>query len=331
MDTQSSSSDGFVEIEYVVEANYRGWRLDKYLCEKIRRLSRNRVQEIIENDLISDRKLKPSTLVTAGLTFRLRKKSLREPETPTSFEEIHRDETLLVVNKPAGLPMHPSARYHHGTLVFLLRARYGPEFRADPAHRLDRETSGLVVCARTTEASRILMRAFVRGEVKKEYLAICEGHVPEDEFQVDAPIAEGGTFIRIAVRIDGEFGKRAQTDFRVVRRFVREGTPFTLLRAFPRTGRQHQIRAHLKHVGFPIVGDKIYGPDEEIFDRFSKQSLQPEDLEKLRLPRHALHAAKVTLTHPSSCDPVSFEALLPPDLEGFLATDDEARPPRGVG
>src|SRR5262245_39587732 len=114
---------GFVEVEFTVETNYAGWRLDRYLSEKIRRLSRTRIQRLITSALISDRPLKASSLVKPGLRFRLRRKAEPEPETPADVSEVFRDEALLVLNKPAGLPIHPTARYHHGTLVSLLRRR----------------------------------------------------------------------------------------------------------------------------------------------------------------------------------------------------------------
>lgn len=311
-----------VEIEFEVEPNYRGWRLDRYLCAKIRRLSRTRAQQIIARDLISEKRLKASSLVVPGLKFRLRKRVLDEPSVPSPDElrEVYRDGALLVLDKPAGLPIHPTARYHAATLVAQLKEKYGPDFKADPAHRLDRETSGLLVCARTVEASRVLMRAFKGGEVHKEYLAICEGE-PPDRFEVDAPIKEGTALIRIAVRIDPAAGKPARTRFEVERRFERGGARFALVRCFPQTGRQHQIRIHLHHRGFPLVGDKMYGPDPGYFDRFSKRRLEPEAWERLRLPRHALHAARVELAHPETGKLVQFEAPLPEDLAAFVAGD----------
>lgn len=316
---EAVEGSGIVEIEFEVEPNYRGWRLDKYLCAKIRRLSRTRAQEIIANDLISETRLKASSLVQPGLKFRLRKRVLDEPTVPPpeALREVYRDEALLVLDKPAGLPIHPTARYHAATLVAQLKQIYGPDFRADPAHRLDRETSGLLVCARTVEVSRVLGKAFAGGEVHKEYLAICEG-APPDEFAIDAPITEGTELIRIAVRIDPVAGKPARTRFSVQRRFERDGAQFALLRCFPETGRQHQIRIHLHHRGFPLVGDKMYGPDPGFFDRFSKRTLEPEAWVRLRLPRHALHAARVEFKHPLSGKQVSFESPLPEDLAGFV-------------
>jgi 23S rRNA pseudouridine1911/1915/1917 synthase len=313
----------WVDIPYTVEPNYAGWRLDRYLAQKIRRMPRERIHRLIRVAVHSDHALKPSTPVWPGLTFRVRRRADEEPETPTSLPEVHCDDWLLVLDKPAGLPMHPTARYHTGTLVTLVRERYGEGF-AELAHRLDRETSGLVVCGRSPEVCHQLMRAFVGGRVRKEYLALCEGHPPEDTFVADAPIAEGGELVRIAVRIDPVRGKPARTRFEVLRRFTRGGEPFALVRARPETGRQHQIRIHLHTAGFPLVGDKMYGPDPSYFDRFSRRCLEPEAWARLRLPRHALHAAALTLEHPGSGERVTFRSPLPEDLADFIAGADGA-------
>jgi 23S rRNA pseudouridine1911/1915/1917 synthase len=160
------------------------------------------------------------------------------------------------------------------------------------------------------------MRAFQSGAVHKQYLAVVEGH-PPDAFLVDAPIAEGTAEVRIAVRIDARAGKPALTRFAVERRFVRDGAPFAVLRCFPETGRQHQIRVHAREAGFPLVGDKIYGPDPGYFDRFSKHCLEPEAWARLRLSRHALHATRLAFPHPATGAPLAFESPMPPDLSDF--------------
>ncbi len=322
-----------MEVTFTVEPNYAGWRLDRYLCEKIRRLSRVRIQRILRTALEADVPLKASTRVWPGLTFRLRRRNLLEPKTPDNLREVYRDQALLVLDKPAGLPIHPTARYHHGTVVALLVRQHGAGFQAAPAHRLDRETSGLLVCGRTAEASRRLMRAFQEGTVEKEYLAIVEGWPAEDAFAVDAPLLEGTPTIRIAVRVDPS-GRPARTRFQVERRFVRGREPFALVRCFPETGRQHQIRVHLQTAGLPVVGDKMYGPDPGYFDRFSRQCLEPEAWARLRLQRHALHAARLALPHPATGERTTFSAGLPEDLADFLprvGADDAARidPPIG--
>lgn len=316
---EAGDDERFIEVEFVVEPGYAGWRLDRYLCAKLRKVSRARVQRIIERDVVSDVRLKASSTVRPGQRFRIRRKAADEPETPERFEVLHLDDDILVVDKPAGLPVHPSSRYQNGTLVGRLRERFGPGF-AEPAHRLDRETSGVLVLARHQDAMRALSREFYCGRVRKTYLAICEGWPSDDELTVDAPIAEGGAIVRIAVRIDPTAGRPSQTRFVVQRRFERDGARFALLRCHPLTGRQHQIRVHLRHAGLPLVGDKIYGHDEGFYDRFTKHCLEPEAWEKLRLPRQALHAAELHFTHPRTREPLGVSAPLPHDLVQFLGS-----------
>ncbi|MCL2626932.1 MAG: RluA family pseudouridine synthase [Cystobacterineae bacterium] len=308
-------------LSFVVESNYAGWRLDRYLCQKLRRLSRQRVQALIRQQLGPS--LKPSSPVKPGMRLEFRRTLPKEPSVPgpEALQSVFEDEDLLVLNKPAGLPVHPTARYFHHTLVGQLAKRYPSP--PHPAHRLDRETSGLLLCTKNLEAGRHMARAFAASEVYKEYLAIAEGHPPQNHFSIEAPIAEGSPSIRIAVRVVGkgggpEGGKAATTRVEVLQRFEREGDPFCLLKCIPLTGRQHQIRVHLQHQGYPLVGDKIYGPDEMYFDRFSKHCLEPEAWLRLRLPRHALHASLLRFIHPRSLESLCFELPLAEDLRGFL-------------
>ncbi len=308
-------------MPFVVEPNYAGWRLDRYLCEKIPRLSRTRIQELIAVDLVFERKIKPSTLVWPGMRFSLRRRVQAEPTVPLpeAIGELYQDDDLLVVDKPAGLPMHPSARYFHGTLVSQLKLRFGVNEGASPAHRLDRETSGIVVCARTLAASQALNRAFQAGDVRKQYLAVVEG-APPRTFSVDAPISEGTELIRIAVRIDRTHGKPAQTDFETLNTFRQDNVTFSLVRCFPRTGRQHQIRIHAQLAGFSLVGDKMYGKDPQLFDRFTKGTLTFDDSNALRLPRHALHASSIEFAHPTRGHTLTIASPLPADLSAFIGS-----------
>ncbi len=314
-------ADDRVLVSFVVEPDGRGMRLDRYLARRLGGLSRTRVQRLIESALVSERPLKASSVVQPGLRFQIARPRLEEPETPTEMPELHRDDDLLVLDKPAGLPVHPTARYANGTVVGLLRARYGEGFAA-PAHRLDRETTGVIVCTRNEAATRRLSLAFERGRVEKHYLAICEGW-PDDELVVDAPIAMGGELVRIAVRIDRASGRPSRTRFVVMQRFLRGGERFALLQALPATGRQHQIRVHLREAGYPLVGDKIYGASEAIYDRFTRGALTDDDRRRLRLSRHALHAERIAFAHPGGRGTVAFRAPLPADLSAFLA---EAEP-----
>jgi 23S rRNA pseudouridine1911/1915/1917 synthase len=313
-----------VRVRFTVEPNYAGWRLDRYLQEKIPRLSRERVQHLIEHRLESEggRRLKPATRVVAGLAFALLKPVEPEPDVPLDFGIVHDDGALLVVDKPAGLPIHPTARYSANTFTSAAKLRF-PERKVDPAHRLDRETSGLLACGSAPEWTKKLKRAFADGAVAKTYLALAAGRPAAERFVVDAPLALTlGSAVRVRMHVwAGEGGQPSVTEFEVLeRRTTADGAPVTLLACHPRTGRQHQIRAHLHHAGLPLVGDKIYGPDENIFDRFTRREMTDEDRTALRLDRQALHAWRLELPHPRSGERVRFEAPLPPDLAVFWAS-----------
>jgi 23S rRNA pseudouridine1911/1915/1917 synthase len=309
-------------LTFVVERNYAGWRLDRYLKQKIRRATLERIQEIVANDVVSEMALEAATPVWPGLTFQVRRRVLDEPSVPPieALREVFLDDEIVVIDKPSGLPIHATARYANNTLTAQLKIKYAGQEnpRVDPAHRLDRETSGLVICGRTLSSCQHLMKQFHDGNVHKEYLALVEGHPKADAFEVNAPIAPGTALVRIAVRIDREVGREAITQFQVESRFENQGVPFALVRCFPRTGRQHQIRIHLKTAGHSLVGDKMYGPDALFFDRFSKGQLEEAAWTQLRLKRHALHAAVLCLEHPVSKVPIYFRSPLPSDLTAFL-------------
>lgn len=308
-----------IRVRFTVERNYAGWRLDRYLSEKIRRLTPERVAHLIAHRLESadGALLEAGTLVTAGLSFALLRVVEPEPDTPLEFGVVHDDGALLVVDKPAGLPVHPTARYHLHTFTALAKARF-PERKIDPAHRLDRETSGLLACGGSPDDTKRLKRAFADGKVAKTYLAIAHGHPAEEAFTVDAPLAlTGASLVRVRMHVDAG-GQASVTEFELLaRRAAPDGAPVALLACRPRTGRQHQIRAHLHHAGLPLVGDKIYGADESIFDRFTKREMTEGDRATLRLPRQALHAWRLELPHPRSGEPVRLETPLPPDLAAF--------------
>jgi len=308
-----------VRIPFTVEPNYEGWRLDRYLQEKIRRLSRERVQHLVLHRLeaADGRRLKSSTRVTAGLSFTLLKDVEPEPDVPLDFRVVHDDGALVVVDKPAGLPVHPTARYAANTFTCAAKSRF-PGRKIDPAHRIDRETSGLLACGGAPEFTKRLKREFALGRVAKTYLALALGHPDRARFTVDAPLAlTGSSAVRVRMHVQ-EGGLASATDFEVLaERTALDGAPVALLACRPRTGRQHQIRAHLHHAGLPMVGDKIYGPDENIFDRFTRRETTDEDRALLRIDRHALHAWRLELPHPRTGEVARLEAPLAPDLARF--------------
>ncbi len=348
-----------VEIPLVVEHNYAGWRLDRYLQEKLGRASRAQVQRIIRESLVQDgdRLLKPSSRVTAGLRVRILKEEPDEPAgLPDEVSVLYDEDDVLIIDKPAGLPVHPTARYYRGTVTTILGRDHRDALgrRPDPAHRLDRETSGVLVCGRTREMTRALKALFAKASsssprqasskrtleehpgnlravldpiqrsfIEKEYLAIVEGEPPWERRRVEHPLALTGEHrvrIRMSVVAPGRKGALpATTNVKVHRRLQAPGGErFALVACSLETGRQHQIRAHLQAEGLPIVGDKIYGRDETAFIRFTEGALTKKDLEMLRLPRHALHAWRIAFRHPRSGSRVEIEAPLPPDLRKFL-------------
>ncbi len=319
-------------IHYEVEPNYAGWTLAAYVAEKLKRpLPPERLERLLRGRSLvhSEAELLPQTRIWPGLRFALRKRSPGDRGEPPQLEVIHEDDALLVVDNPAGLAVHPTARYHLTTLTWALQQRHrnAAGEKPDPAHRLDRETSGLVACGRSPVHTRRLKAAFAARQVSKAYLAVVEGSPPSDRFDIDLPLTVGGGRVKVKARVDPG-GAPSSTSCEVVRRYA----GVTLLRCVPRTGRQHQIRAHLLAAGFPLVGDKLYGPSEEIFLRLAESGgspappgtfddlITPAEAAALRLWRQALHASELVLPHPVSGEPMRFESPLPGDIAALLST-----------
>lgn len=207
---------------------------------------------------------------------------------------LHEDEELLVVNKPAGLVCHPTKGDALSSLISRVRLHLGESARPHLINRLDRETSGVTLIAKNDEVARELRRLWENREVEKQYLAIVHGHVRDEQGLIDAPLGKderSRVVIKDCVRPDGS---PSQTEFRVERCFTRAEGEFSLLRVVPRTGRKHQIRIHIAHLGHPIVGDKLYGGDEDLYLALVEDRLTQEQRARLLLPHHALHAARIS-------------------------------------
>lgn len=229
---------------------------------------------------------------------------------------IYRDHWLLVVDKPAGLPVHPTPRWQSGTVVQWLWAHIGDgEGRIQLAHRLDRETSGVLVATRDPDTNERVHRAFREQRVRKRYLALVEGEPEWEVRTVDAPIGPhpaSTVRIRMAVVPDGA---PAQTRFEVLERLPGHA----LVCAQPTTGRTHQIRVHLAHVGHPVAGDKIYGPDERLFVRWVEGEDGPDLWAALSMRRQALHAETLSLPHPWLRGEVELTVPLAADIRKRVA------------
>jgi 23S rRNA pseudouridine1911/1915/1917 synthase len=303
-----------VVIRLVVPNELDGLRLDRFVQHRMTRLSRTRAQKIVQASAVrlTGERRRPSDIVRAGEIVYLVRERFVEPETPLHFGVVHQDDAVLLVDKPAGLPMHPTATYHKHTLSYLLRERYEAEGQFVPriAHRLDRETSGLGLCARQLVAERVLKKAFERHAIDKSYLAIVRGALPAASGDVDLPLApvREGLHVLMEVRPDG---LTAFTHYEV----LAQTAGHQLVALFPKSGRQHQLRVHLAALGCPIVGDKLYGPEREAaFLEYIETGLTPELLARLGHERQALHAHTLSFTHPESGERFRAVAPLPPDM-----------------
>ena len=289
-----------------IDARHDGNTLAEFLADVFPQASQAYWMERVARGDVLDAAFQPVDLgrrVRSGERYATRERLQVEPDVNAAVEILHEDDALIVVNKPAPLPMHPSGRYRRNTLQAFLQQVYAPQ-KPRPAHRLDANTSGVTLFTRTARFARQLQPQFERGEVDKRYLARIAGHPSEDFFSCTAPLATGPG--RLGSRgIDAVAGAAAATDFQVLRRFF-DGTSLVL--AVPKSGRTNQIRVHLWHLGWPIVGDATYLPEQQLG---AVQTLGLEDL-----PLH-LHAWRVAFRHPQHLGTVVFQAPPPAWAEGI--------------
>lgn len=305
-------------ISYSIGTESVGVRLDTFLASQIASWSRARLQKLIENEdvLVNEKPVKPSYKLRLNDELEV---DLIAPDlerwTPEDIPVpiVYEDDSLIVVNKPAGIVVHPAATIKSGTLVNALAFHFAqlPSGR-DPlrpgiVHRLDRDTSGLLVVAKTETAHEDLADQFRDRTVYKSYMALVHGHVKSDSGRIEEPLGrDPSNRTRVAV-VRG--GRSAISLFHVRHRYQR----FTLLDVELKTGRTHQIRVHLSWLKHPVVGDDTYGSgrDNSVADTKLRSQIR-------HLGRHFLHAEKLGFTHPVSKKAMRFEAALPGDLQTFL-------------
>lgn len=284
--------DDKVASQWLVTPDMHGLRADHYLTRYIGRISRSRVQRIItqQDFLLDEQAIKPAMRVKQGQKVTLKRFAPDQKDDIDNFivNILFENDDLLVINKPPGLSIHPSANCLYKTLTHWLRTNF-PGQKINPCHRIDKETSGIVVCAKNRAAESQIKKSFMRGKVKKSYVAIVSGILLKAQ-DIDIPLGlqQDRGVVRIRM-IEDAAGKHARTKIRpLVADTVKNRT---LVLCHPLTGRQHQIRAHLSLIGHGIVGDKLYSHGDDFFDGLSKGRL--ELLEELEHTRHALHASRV--------------------------------------
>ena len=291
-----------VSAEFHIAALEAGARIDQFLAARVPLFSRSRIQDLMKSGhiLVNGRQIKASTKLRVGDHITV----AEPPPTPATTEAedialdvLFEDRDLIVLNKPAGLVVHPAAGHWHGTLVNALLhhckglSSIGGEERPGIVHRLDKETSGCLVAAKNDVAHRALTRQFAGREVTKIYLAIATGNFREKSGRIEGAIGRHPIHRKKMTVLVGERGRAARTDYRVLDTL----DAGTLVECTLHTGRTHQIRVHLKHLGHPLAGDEVYG-------------------RRGKFLRQMLHAWKLGFTHPVSGECMQFTAPIPPDF-----------------
>ena len=320
--------DAVVSV-FRVPPEVAGQRLDVFVQSQLHRTSRTRAQTIVRASAYdaSGRRLKPNDRVRAEQHILLWRPAWDETPVPLDIPVLYEDEHLMAVAKPPLLPVHPTARYHKNTLIKLLQsARPECPFLSLGAQARPRDERRHSHLSKTRECDRALKKQLAdRADIEKTYFAFTWG-VPDrgdgaSTFRCDRSLALDVTSpLRVKMCItEGPEALHAATIIQVeeVRRSARTGRTYARVRCSLETGRQHQIRVHLASLGAPVVGDKLYGPDDRAFARSADGELTAEDEARLELPRHALHAARLAMAHPITGRPFAVEATLPPDLEDF--------------
>ena len=319
----------------VVPPDAFGQRLDQFLTTQIPDISRARVQRLLaeEKALVNGAPAKPSLKLFGGEQVTI----LGDPQPPPlramaediPLQIVYEDDDLAVVNKPAGMMVHAGAGAteddrNRGTLVNALLHRFGKlseiggELRPGIVHRLDKETSGLIIVAKNDVAHRKLGEQFSGREIKKLYIALIQGWPEKDRGTVDAPISRDAVR-RIRMTTRGSGGRSAVSHYEVREKIASPYGKFALVDVRIETGRTHQIRVHMASLGHPVVGDALYGAARELkrSSRFPNPAGRPA---VLALDRNFLHAAAVEFAHPRTGAKLTFAAPLPSELQAFLAS-----------
>lgn len=330
--TRTLTSDHYL-VTHSVGPNQHGIRLDSFLKLRYRKRSREQIKKAIEAGAITVQRtqgphltvgrLKPSSQLIPGDEVLVLTERKVEPEVSFDYKILFEDEVLFVIDKPPQLPVHPAGRYFFNTLLVHLKTKgHSTPLSAEQdyylVHRIDKETSGVLVLAKDKAVCADITKQFAARETEKCYLAIVRGHCPE-EFSVDLPMRRApNSMIELKMEVTTEDALGAQTASTRFKRLKTCGD-FSLVECYPKTGRQHQIRVHLEAAGHPIVGDKLYGmPESEALRFYERKHLTPEAEAKLLIPRHALHAHTIQFVHPISRKKLLFTAPLPEDLAAFL-------------
>jgi 23S rRNA pseudouridine1911/1915/1917 synthase len=300
-------------------------RIDKFLVNRVEGATRNKIQQALEDGFIlvndevvrSNYKIRPNDTIVIFETRRPESREIIPENIPLNI--VYEDDHMMIVNKPAGMVVHPGCGNYTGTLVnglsyYLLQKQVdlGSLNRVGLVHRIDKDTTGLVVIAKTEQAMSNLAAQFKKHTVHRRYVALVWGDLETDEGKVEAHIGRNLRFRKIMDAFpDGDYGKEAITHYRVLERF----NYVTLTELRLETGRTHQIRVHMKLIGHPLFNDATYGGDRIVKGTvFSKYKQFIDNCFKA-LPRQALHAKEIGFTHPATGEWMQFDSELPDDMK----------------
>jgi len=334
-------------IEVPPEAS--GQRLDQFLAAQLEGVSRSRVQMLLDQGdvLVNGEVPKASLKLRGGESIAIngepRPAPLKATPEDIPLDVIYEDDDLAVVNKPAGMMVHAGAgqnedERNRGTLVNALLFRFqalsstGGDLRPGIVHRLDKDTSGLIVVAKNDRAHAALGEMFSERKMKKTYLALVQGAVERDKGTINADVGRDPVRRTRMTTHPGHDARTAISHYEVVQRIASRFGKFTLVRVRIETGRTHQIRVHMASIGHPVVGDTLYGGAGQLTDQVaaqaatSKAARRNAEPERLKLGRNFLHAARLEFTHPTTQKPLALEAPLPPELAEYLAKVGDGQP-----
>jgi len=320
---------------FLVPVDAAGWRLDQYVVSVLPALSRSRVQQLVSEGqvLVNGAEEKASLKLRGGEHVSVHGQQQPAPlETRPEaipLEVVYEDEHLAVINKPAGMMVHAGSGLTDearsgGTLVNALLHRFptlssiGGDLRPGIVHRLDKETSGLIVIARTDEAHEALAAMFSERRMTKTYLALVQGHLAQDAATIQVPIGRDASRRTRMTTRKSENARHAVSHYRVVERLSTRFGAFTLVRVRIETGRTHQIRVHMSSINHPVVGDTLYGAAGRLTNQPTGGN-RKAPRETLTLNRNFLHSTELEFIHPITQKSLSLQSPLPSELEAFLS------------
>ncbi|MBK8444092.1 MAG: RluA family pseudouridine synthase [Sphingobacteriales bacterium] len=326
---QEGGDELYEHFRYVVDKKQELLRIDKFLFNRLERVSRHRIQVAIKSSAVlvngntvkPNYRVKPYDTITIVMPYAQEPNEVLPEDIPLNI--MYEDTALVIVNKEAGMVVHPGCGNPRGTLVNALVHRYGVDaervgeaFRPWLVHRIDKDTTGLMVVARTEEAMNHLARQFFERSAQRRYIALVWGNLEAEQGTIEGNIGRNLRYRKIMdVFPEGEQGKPAVTHYRVLQRFGY----VTLVECKLETGRTHQIRVHFSHIGHPLFGDESYGGDKIVKGTvFSKYKHFVEKCLQI-CPRQALHARTLGIIHPTSGQYIHFESELPADMQALIA------------